>query len=156
MFVGGDVMRSRLDKQVAKRSNKNTRKPKYFKFHGVNIRRWAYPIGVLLVLYEEYQTNKYVRLEWSEEKAEKMANKYFGKICNIDEEDGSLWFCTDWSVRIWRDRGSSLDYDWLLKFGSDMHDYIVNTFTIEGYDKSVQMADMVNSPYVEWVHFIKI
>ena len=148
---------TRIQKQIEKRVSKKQKlqnRKKLTKttwtFHGCSLNPLLYPLGVLVVLYEEHKSRKYKEMEWSESKAEVMANRYFGKVCDIDD-DGSLWYCTEWGNTIWRNRSNRFDKRWLNKFGHKMHTYIVETFEIEGYKKDVE-----SNYYESWVHFIPL
>ena len=43
-------------------------------------------MGVIFALIDMAHNHYYNSLKWNEKKAKKMADRYFGKVCDIDEK----------------------------------------------------------------------
>lgn len=134
-----------IQKRINEGSKKKIKKNKRFEYHGyIFDNKFLFMISFPAVLYDQYKEKKYKKMKWSEDKAEKMANKYFGKIAEIEEEN--LLFNLEWSSSIWIRKAKRKDKKWLKKFGIQMCEYIEKKFEIQNYKKKIEY---------EWVIFEK-
>lgn len=147
---------AKLAKQIKKRTTPtNPIWKKTIPFCGYNIYWWAYPIGVIFALIDKLQNHHYDSMKWSEAKAKKMADRYFGKVCDIDEE--GLWLCMEWGDYCFAHRAHWWDRAWLSRYGYKMKQYIFDTYEIEGYEKKINPHEPAPAWYDEdWVLFSKI
>ena len=147
-----------LEKQIERRKNhfipffKRT-----IRFRNYNIYWWIYPIGVTAALIEDLKRVRSVKdkYAWSDVRAKKMADKYFGLICQIDEEDESLFFCYDSSSKIFARVAKPWHKTWLRINHYKMNDFILKKYNIEGYKKIVETQDDYPYPNITTVTFIK-
>lgn len=142
---------TKLAKQIKKRttSTKSIWK-KTIPFRGYNIYWWVYPIGVVSVLIHERHIRHYASLKWDEKKAKEMADRYFGKVCDIDEE--GLWFCEACSDHCFVRHARRRDRAWLTRYGYHMKVYIFDTYEIAGYEKRINPYNCSDN----WVLFSKV
>lgn len=144
---------AKLAKQIKKRtSTTKSIWEKKIPFCGYDIYWWAYPVGMIFVLIHELHIRHYASLKWDEEKAKKMADRYFGKVCDIDEQ--GLWFCMDWGDRCFATHCYGWNRTWLIRYGYEMKLYIYNTYEIEGYKKEIRSFGWDGSE--KWVLFSKV
>jgi hypothetical protein len=141
---------AKLAKQIEKRMTPtNPIWKRTIPFCRYNIYWWAYPVGVIVALIDMAHNHWYDSMKWSEARAKKMADRYFGKVCDIDEE--GLWLCAQWGDYCFAHHAHWWDRAWLARYGYQMKQYIFDTYEIEGYEKEI------NSLYDEkWVLFSKI
>ena len=134
-----------VQKRINKRVKNQNKKNKRFEYLGyIFDNKFLFVISFPVVLYDRYKEKKYKKMKWSEDKAEKMANKYFGKIAEIEGE--SLLFDLDWSSSIWFRKAKRKDKKWLKKFSAQMSEYIEKKFEIQNYKKKIEY---------DWVIFEK-
>ena len=87
-----------LAERKAQLKREKQRRRKTPRYKGYSFRNWlVYPLGVISVELDLARARKYQALEWSEEKALEIIEKYFVKICDYEEETKELSFSTDWS-----------------------------------------------------------
>lgn len=145
---------TKLTKQIKKRTTPiNPIWKKTLPCFGCSVYWWAYPIGLISALVVKLRILYHDSLKWDEAKAKKMADRYFGKVCDIDEE--GLWLCADWGNYCFANHAHWWDRAWLARYGYQMKWYIFDTYEIEGYEKKInphkQKYDME-----DWVLFSKI
>lgn len=141
-----------LAKQIKKRSITNPIWERTIPFFGYKIYWWAYPVGVIFALIDMAHNHYYNSLTWSEKKAKKMADRYFGKVCDIDDE--GLWFCVDWGDYCFAHHAYWWDRAWLARYGYQMKFYILEDYEIEGYEKEIRSFGWDESE--KWALFSKV
>ena len=127
-----------MEKQIQRRlRNKQGKKYRVGKYRSTK-HFFLIPLAHCFNLYDIILERYFASLKWSNEKAQKIANKYFGKICDIDNEGTILWYCMTWQNYIWLRvaRGK-----WIKKFYRDMPDFIMNHYQIEGYEKTIEAGN---------------
>ena len=119
-------------------------------YKGQPLRNWlVYPLGVISVEMQLAEERKYNALEFTEQKAIEVINKYLVKICEYDKETGELSFCMGWH-RPWEYHADRKDKLWCRKFNYELTYYLRDTYECEGFKKSIE-DDMS-----EWITFTKI
>lgn len=144
---------TKLAKQIKNRTSTTT--PiweRTLPFYSYNIYWWAYPVGVIFALIDMAHNHYYNSLKWDEKKAKKMADRYFGKVCDIDDE--GLWLCVDWGDYCFAHVAHGWDRAWLARYGYKMKWYIFEDYEIEGYEKEIRSFGWNDSE--KWVLFSKV
>jgi hypothetical protein len=136
-------------KEQARREKRKKRKTPSYK--GYDFRNWlVYPLGVISVELDLAHARKYQALEWSEEKAIEIINKYLVEICDYEEETGELSFSTEWRGP-WGHYANRKDKLWCSKFNYELTRFLKEKYECEGFKKS--FGEGYDS---DWIIFTKI
>ena len=145
-----EIERKILAERKAQLKREKQRRRKTPRYKGYSFRNWlVYPLGVISVELDLARARKYQALEWSEEKALEIIEKYFVKICDYEEETKELSFSTEWN-RPWEHHADRKDKLWCRKFNYELTQYIKNVYEPEGFKKS--FGDIYED---EWIIFTK-
>ena len=146
-----------FEKNLKKEMKKKERKPKKIKFKTYEFYWYLTPIAVPLVgidMVSNYISNKqYNSLVWSDEKAKKIVDKAFPKFADYDKETGKIFFCNQWDTIIWFHNCRFIEKEWVRKFRHKLHEYMVERYEIEGFEKEVKPDQW--APNEKWVCFTK-
>ena len=144
-----------FEKQLDKRINKNNiRNATFFKWWRKNdykvYRVIFFPIYIIQVIREKCHKISYEKLQFSNEQSKKLIDKELSRLVayeidrGFSSKDEEIAICTsdDFGISfssfgLWyRGRNKSAK-NYFLKFSSEIKEFIINEYTIEGYQKMV-------------------
>lgn len=136
-------------KEIEKHEKRKRGKQPSYK--GYDFRNWlVYPIGVLEVELELAKTRKYKALEFTEQKATEIINKYLVDVCGYDATTGELSFSTS-NYNAWEQCACTKDKLWCRKFRHELGRFLRDTYECTGFVKTIEQE--FDS---EWVIFTRI
>jgi uncharacterized protein (DUF2344 family) len=137
----------KIEKEIIKKTNVNTYK-KIYHFKNFTFKHWfLYPLVFVIWIYESISEKHYKSLIFTDEKANKIVNRYLIKVFDISEE--RLSFCMNWSSWCFENHAHLWDKTWCRKYRYEIFDFIKNKYEIKGYTKSIV------EDYDVWIVFKK-
>ena len=151
-----------FEKQLNKRISKNNiRNATFFKWWRKNDYKIYciifFPIYIIQLIREKYNENSYEKLQFSNEKNKKLIDAELSRLvaidikCNLASEDDEIVICTDRDFGIdfssfgaWYRGKNKKTKSYFLKFSSEIKEFIINEYTIDGYQK------MVIDNWIKW------
>lgn len=151
-----------FEKQLNKRISKhNIRNAAFFKWWRKNdykvYRVIFFPIYIIQLIREKCHKHTYDKLQFSNEKSKKLIDKELSRLvaydidCGLISKDEEIAICTsnDFGISfssfgVWYRGQNKSAKNYFLKFSSEIKEFIINEYAIDGYQK------MVIDDWIKW------